>query len=500
MTLRAKLVAALGLLSAIATLSLGAWTYGATERNLRAEIDRSLDEASDVLIGRGERRSPVDLLEGVPRRGPRLPPVGEGPGEGDEFVSDDGRGFAQVLVQVVDAGGRVVISPSIGQLPTAIDNVTRRTTNGYLHEFGDIRIGDEPFRMLNAPAGGGLTIQVARSLDETERVLGSLRSRTLLAVGLVSLAAGAVGWLVARQITRRLTHLTLAAEDVARTGSLDVDVPVTGRDEAGRLGHAFADMLGALARSRDDQQRLVQDAGHELRTPLTSLRTNIATLQRHDHIAPDVRRNLMDDLDSEARELTTLVNELVELATDKRADEPLDTVRLADIVDRVVERSGRRTSRRLVVTADDSTVTGQPAALERAIGNLVDNALKFDADGTAPVEIVVERGRVTVGDRGPGITEADLPLIFDRFHRAVSSRSRPGSGLGLAIVQDVTRRHGGTVFAGNRPGGGASIGFQLPLAFQTNSHPDRERFSNGSTMITGTAPIPTAATNGEPET
>ena len=97
---------------------------------------------------------------------------------------------------------------------------------------------------------------------------------------------GLLGWLIARQVTRRLVRLTGAAEQVAATGRLDVAVPVEGTDEAGRLGAAFNEMLAALARSKDDQQRLVQDAGHELRTPLTSLRTNISVLRRYDRPRP----------------------------------------------------------------------------------------------------------------------------------------------------------------------------------------------------------------------
>jgi two-component system sensor histidine kinase MprB len=115
------------------------------------------------------------------------------------------------------------------------------------------------------------------------------------------------------------------------------------------------------------------------------------------------------------------------------------------------------------VDADDTVVLGRRQGLERAISNLVDNALKFDEQGLAPVEIVVREGRVTVLDRGPGIVGADLPHLFDRFFRSVNARSRPGSGLGLSIVREVAERHGGTVFAGPRDGGGAEIGFALPV-------------------------------------
>lgn len=475
MTLRAKLVAALGLLSAIATLSLGAWTYGEIQRNLLREVNRSIDDASDAFSDGFRRRFNDRLVRGgpLPTTGEltqivndgvsgRLPDkhdddhIARGPGG-----SRGGRRFDQVLVQVVNGSGIAQLIIGSTPLPVVADNVTRQTFDGYPHDYGDVTVDGERYRMLTAPIGNGYQIQVARSLVETDRVLDSLRHKTAIAVLLVSVAAAMVGWLIARQITQRIAQLTIAAEDVARTGRLDVSVPVHGRDEAGRLSVAFSGMLGALARSRDDQKRLVQDAGHELRTPLTSLRTNIATLRRHEQLDPAVRQSVLNDLDSETKELTTLVNELVELATDQRADEPVEAVGLADVARRVSERAARRTVRVINVDADESTVAGQRAALERAIGNLVDNAIKFDPSGVSPIEIVIYEGRIEVNDRGPGIGADDLPRIFDRFHRAVSSRSQPGSGLGLSIVQDIATRHGGTVFAVNRPGGGASIGLVL---------------------------------------
>ncbi len=492
MTLRTKLVAALGLLSAIATLALGAWTYQETGRNLRNEIDRSLDGVSDAVTERlaayGPEATPAELaraIDGEQRAfGPAFDDQGGSTGGDDDRDGHPRPGhIEQIIIQVTNERGDFYSFPSSRQLLATPQHVSRQTVAGYAHDYGDVEINGGRFRMLTAPVGFGRQIQVARSLDSTERVLHRLREKTMLAVALVSAAAGGLGWLIARQVTRRLTILTLAAEDVARTGRLDVEVPVHGRDEAGRLSEAFSGMLGALARSRDDQQRLVQDAGHELRTPLTSLRTNIATLRRHEQMEPEVRQSVLSDLDTETKELTTLVNELVELATDRYTDEPIETVGLGDIAAGVAERTTRRTGRAVTIDADGSAVDGQRGALERAVSNLVDNAVKFDASGSAPIEVVISHGRVEVNDRGPGVPTDDLDRIFDRFHRAVTARSRPGSGLGLSIVREIAERHGGTVFASNRDGGGASIGFVLPRAFQTNSHPIDDRLMPDSTMM-----------------
>jgi two-component system sensor histidine kinase MprB len=171
---------------------------------------------------------------------------------------------------------------------------------------------------------------------------------------------------------------------------------------------------------------------------------------------------LIADLDSESRELTDLVNELVELATDRRDAEPVQHVRLGDIASRVTARVIRRTGRDVRLMADNSAVDGQAAALERAVLNLVDNAAKFTDEG--PIEVTVHGGSVVVRDHGPGIRHDDLDHVFDRFFRAVDQRSKPGSGLGLAIVKSVVDAHGGAVFARNAPGGGAEIGFTLPAS------------------------------------
>ncbi|HVE98532.1 MAG TPA: HAMP domain-containing sensor histidine kinase [Mycobacteriales bacterium] len=447
MSLRTKLVAALIAVSAMATLSIGVFSYRATAERLRVEVDRSLDEAvRDTLDRRRDLAGPARGVRPAPFRAP------------------PGGGFDIVVVQVVRPDGIALRAVDAVPLPVDTDDVRVAAAAGPRREVRrDVSVGGRPYRLLTVGLSAGGALQAGRSLAETERLLDSLRNRTVVMVLAVTAGAALVGWLIARQVTERLVALTRSAQHVATTGRLDVDVPVDGADEAGRLGAAFSEMLGALTRSREDQHRLVQDAGHELRTPLTSLRTNIAVLRSFDRLTPEERARLVDDLDGESRELTDLVNELVDLAVDRRGEEPAEPVDLAAVARRVADRAARRTGRSIEVVADaEPPVTARAAAVERAIANLVDNAAKFSADDAGPIEVVVRGGRVEVLDRGPGIDDADLPRVFDRFYRAVAARARPGSGLGLAIVKGVAESHGGSVFAGNRPGGGASIGFVLP--------------------------------------
>jgi two-component system, OmpR family, sensor histidine kinase MprB len=457
-SLRLKIVLALVLLATCATAAVGFSSYVSTRHELNEVVDRSLqDAASDPrqlvrFFGRGPG--------GFPGRGFGSAADGNGPGGAPPRV------FDSVLAQFIDTSGTIVLSPQSGQLP--VDAADRAVADGSFtgtSEPRDVNIQGESFRMLTIPFDGAGAVQIARSARDTENALAVIRERTLLSVALVIIGATILGWLIGRQVTRRLVRLTHAADAVATTGRLDVEVPVSGSDETGRLGLAFNGMLGALARSRDQQRQLVQDAGHELRTPLTSLRTNVSVLRRMENLAPEEREQLLDDLDSETKELTALVNELVELAIDRRDDEPAQECDLGSLSEQAAARVRRRTGREITVVSDGSMVSCRPAAIDRAVLNLIDNAAKFSAAGSdagGVIEVEVAGGRVAVSDRGPGVPAEDLAHIFDRFYRSVASRSLPGSGLGLAIVRDIVESHGGTVFAEARPGGGLTVGFTLP--------------------------------------
>lgn len=258
-------------------------------------------------------------------------------------------------------------------------------------EHKEVDVGGDRYRVATVALGGGRgAVQIAQQFSDTEDLLRELQQRTVLLVAAVVIAAGLFGWWLGRRITRRLVRLAGAAEDVARTGRLGIQVPVAGYDEVARLGRSFDRMLGRLAQSEEDQRRLVQDAGHELRTPLTSLRTNISMLRRIDELPPDAREELVADLAQESRELTDLVNELVALAAGQSDTEPVQRIDLADLAEDVAIASRRRTGRDIIVrVSGDTTVDGRPTALARAISNLVENAAKFDRDGKAPIEIAV---------------------------------------------------------------------------------------------------------------
>jgi two-component system sensor histidine kinase MprB len=328
----------------------------------------------------------------------------------------------------------------------------------------DIVVDGVRYRLLTGSVPGGGAVQIARPLTETQDVLSVLRNRLVVVALAGTMLAGLVAWAVVRRATRPIVRLTGAAEHVAATQDLTVPLPVhgTGRDEVGRLAASFDTMLNALAASKEQQKRLVLDASHELRTPLTAVRANIDFLERADRLDAEQRRHVLSETKLELAELTDLVGELVEMATEVRTDEPVVDIELGDLVTSVANRYRRRSGRVISSTVKHpGVVAARRSMLERAVSNLVDNALKFSPPDTA-VELVVDGTRIAVLDRGVGLASTDRDRIFDRFYRADATRTMPGSGLGLSIVKQIVDIHGGTVQVDERDDGGAVATIVLP--------------------------------------
>jgi two-component system sensor histidine kinase MprB len=176
---------------------------------------------------------------------------------------------------------------------------------------------------------------------------------------------------------------------------------------------------------------------------------------------PPDRQRLLGDVVEQIEELTLLMNDLIELA---RGEEPFaadEDVRLDALVEEVVERARRHApDAEFELSLQPTVVAAVPARLQRAIGNLIDNAIKYSPPHE-PVEVTLADGELTVRDRGPGISAADLAHVFDRFYRGAEARGRSGSGLGLAIVRQAVEQQGGTVTAERAPGHGTLMRVRL---------------------------------------
>ena len=295
------------------------------------------------------------------------------------------------------------------------------------------------------PGDPGMLVRVARPASDATSTQAALGWLLVALIPACAIGAAVVARLAAGRVLRPVGRLTETVEAIKATGDLSAPIETPGQDEISRLGQAFAAMTAALDESVGAQRRLVADASHELRTPLTSLTTNLELLaeQPNDPNAPALAAAAL----AQAGELRVLINDLVDLARYGHAPFHIEDVRLDLVAERVAARAaGRSPGLRYELDCRPTLVRGDPDALERAIGNLVDNALKWSPpDGR--IRISAAGGTVEVSDDGPGIPADDLPYVFDRFYRSATARALPGSGLGLAIVRRIVDMHDGTVEA-----------------------------------------------------
>jgi two-component system sensor histidine kinase MprB len=389
--------------------------------------------------------------------------------------------FNNSVLQVIGADRSVLIPPLTGlALPVSHAQANLALSPIATSSISTQRSGGTRYRVITE--GGGLSfsgtpvaIQIALPLNDIDHTLADLRLILwIVALSGIGVAVG-LGYLVGRATIRPVERLTAAAEHVAATQDLASTIDDSGEDELARLARSFNAMLAALGASRQQQAQLISDAGHELRTPLTSLRTNIEVLLRVKDLPDPDRADLLNDVQAQLEEMTTLVGDVVELAReDEGQAEPIE-VRLDTIVERAVERGRRRaTGVTFDVQLTRGSVRAQPVLLERAVLNVLDNAAKWSPPG-GTVRVTLRREgswTLDVVDQGPGIAPADLPHVFERFYRAEAARSLPGSGLGLAIVQRVVAAHGGTVAVASPPTGGTLVHIVLPIV--TEHEPEDE--------------------------
>ncbi|MGW5677640.1 sensor histidine kinase [Streptomyces sp. NPDC003860] len=370
-------------------------------------------------------------------------------------------------------GSRCVARYNVPVKVTALDvAVANGQRESALHD--SVTDNGQPVRVHTVreigPGNTSIAVSVSRPLDEIDTSLNRLALLLTALAGLGVLGAGAAGLWVARAGLQPVDRLTEAVEHVARTEDLTVRIPSDGDDEIARLSRSFNAMTAALASSRDRQARLIADAGHELRTPLTSLRTNIDLLVRSERtgraIPPADRRALLESVRAQMVELASLIGDLQELSRPDSAQggQQLSIVGLHEVTATALGRARLRGPELTFV--EDLTpwyVRAEPASLERALVNVMDNAVKFSPPG-ATVEVRLRNGQLTVRDHGPGIPAEELPHVFERFWRSPSARALPGSGLGLSIVARTVQQAGGQVRLEPAAGGGTAVVITLPGA------------------------------------
>jgi two-component system, OmpR family, sensor histidine kinase MprB len=453
---RLTILTAAAVAVAVALAALACWLI--TRNELNTQLDKSLSQGQE------------DAMQQLTRSIPRFQcENGPSPDQGQFAINP-----SNVSAQLVLADGTTCYVSGSGTFAaTAADRqVAARSTNEDVSVTHTVHTGGKDLRVHTTSthlllSRQPVALSVARPLSDVTEPLTTLAWVLLAVAGIGVVGAASAGLLIARAGLRPVDTLTDTVEHIARTEDLSVRIPVEGQDEIARLSASFNAMTAALASSRDRQQQLIADAGHELRTPLTSLRTNIELLERSEAtgraIPPEDRKALLASVKAQMTELAALIGDLQELSRPD-AGRTLQVVALHEVTQTALNRARLR-GPDLNIIADVAPwfVRSEPSALERAIVNLLDNAVKFSPPG-GEIEVRLGGGRLTVRDHGPGIPADDLPHVFERFWRSPSARSLPGSGLGLSIVARTVQQSGGEVSLAPAAGGGTLATLTLPGA------------------------------------
>ena len=452
MTLRSRIAWTAGVATAAVAIVISIVAILTTRHELRVQLDHEL--VSDA--NRAAARAGISPTQ--------LPPPFSSRFTAPASPAFSGVDRRQSQSRLFDSTGHVVFE---GQYPAVKLSASDRAVaaGSVSSHLRDATGGTVDYRVATVHVKGTKrAVQVARPTSDIEDTVGRL-TLILALCGLGgALVALVLGWFVARSAVKPVSNLAGVATHVADTEDLTVEVPERGGRELEVLAASFNRMLRTLEAARAQQRQLVADASHELRTPLTSLRTNLEVLASGAVISDADRTDLLSDVGAQIEELSELVTDLLELARDDiehRAD--YIDLRLDHVVEAALDRARRRAvGVNLDVELDPVLVHGDPGLLERAVLNIVDNAIKWSPpDGRVVVRL--EGGSLSITDQGPGIAPEDRGHVFERFWRSPLARSQPGSGLGLAIVAQVVASHDGTVSVESAPGGGARVMVRLPV-------------------------------------
>jgi two-component system, OmpR family, sensor histidine kinase BaeS len=381
------------------------------------------------------------------------------------------------------AGGQTATAGSDAG-PAASDGRTERHSGGQSRHLPSL-VGSGLFDRDGAAAepyssqtvatplvSGGKTVATIR-LSEVPAYGATVLHTTVIAWLVAAAAAvllGALaGWMTSRHLTRPLLAITRASNKMAG-GDLGVRADVRRADEIGDLAASFNSMADTTQHTFATLRRFIADAAHELGTPLTALQADLELAQ--DQQDEDTRRRLVDRALKQSRRLERLSSDLLRLSRlDLGARRPAEPTDLVPLTQRLAEGFASRAEQAgvdfvLELPPDPLVVGGNPEELRTAVGNLVDNALKFTpAGGSVTLAAAADDGEavVSVDDTGIGVPSEDVDLLFSRFHRGRNASGYPGSGLGLAIVRAIADSHGGKATV-HSSASGSRFELRLPLA------------------------------------
>lgn len=429
MTLRRQIVLTVTalLLTATATSATAAW-YLFSQHTL-SEIDHALQERARAVVGtlqtpydngvddHGEPSTIRDIV--VP-----APPYGEA------------GGYTQIVTEADP-----VAAPA-GSTQLDVTPADLEVARGGAELLSTRSVQGTDLRLVTTQVRPGIAVMIARPLDEMQANVRRLALLlTLIALATCVLGASSAD-LIARWLSHPIASIATEVAAIAENGNPSQRVSVLGTHETRMLAGGVNTMLTSLERALTAQQDLTAETAHELRTPLTVLRTDL------DSIRPSnpKQKVLLDEAHTQLMGVITLVNDLLRLHAPEAPGER-DEVDLGAACAETVRRYQRISpAHHIVLTADDSTVWGDSADLERVVSNLIDNACKWSPP-SEPIYVTVAEGSITVDDAGPGVPTDQFESIFTRFHRSPLASEKTGAGLGLAIVAKIVSAHHGSVSA-----------------------------------------------------
>ncbi len=439
--IRLRLTLAFAVSMALVLVGVGAILYVRLGHSLDEQIRDRLTSRSDgirTLL----RTSPPDEL--------RLPPEDDG----FALVAGPSAGVAS------DPEARsLVLTPAEREAAREQPLIVERRVSGSDGESYRARL------LVRYVQDGSVLVATGESLEDRDEALGALLTQLLIALPLALLSSSAIGYLVAGAALRPMEAMRREAAEISSTSSgRRLPLPAAD-DEVRRLGATMNEMLARLDAGLERERQFVADASHELRTPLAILKAELELALRQPR-SPQELEAALRSATEETDRLVQLAEDLLVVAQADRGTLHLDRTRCR------VEELLEEVAQRFQLVADGRAIAVEPSSLElcvdrvrlaRAVGNLVDNALRHGS-GTVTVR-AVQRGSVielVVGDEGAGFEESVLPVAFERFTRADSARGNGGTGLGLAIVDAIARAHGGSVGVRRREGGGAQVWIAVP--------------------------------------
>ncbi len=385
-------------------------------------------------------------------------------------------GEKKIFIQLLYPDGRVFSSSNMSyfhNIPVSTEAISRMLEQGE-PLFATVRSTDRSheIRVVYALLGPGLIVHLGQAMDDLTRIIDAFQRTFVSIMAVLFVLAAVIGWFMARRALAGVENVTRTAHRISGS-SLTERVPVTGReDEIDRLAVTFNQMLDRIQTLVSGIKEMTDNIAHDLKSPITRIRGQAELALLGSGSGEDYEAMAASAVE-ECDRLIEMINTMLfisrteagltrpELAEMDIAALVRDACRLfqAPAEEKGIALDGRGPER--------LALSGDIRLVQRMVGNLLDNAIKYTGAG-GRVEVAVrspagDRVEIEVQDTGPGISASDLPHVFERFYRGDPSRSQTGAGLGLSFALAVARAHGGDITAANLPGGGSTFTVALPV-------------------------------------